>query len=82
MQGCPDADGVTDNESTCTNSAGTAEAKGCPALDEATLKLIKENLHFEVGESYFMTNSKHLLDNVAEGHVEKPRPHIVDQRSC
>lgn len=58
MQGCPDTDGVTDNEEdACSNSAGTAEAKECPELDEATLKLIKENLYSEFGESYLNMNS-------------------------
>ncbi|WP_317246712.1 OmpA family protein [Pontibacter sp. E15-1] len=65
--GCPvdsDGDGVPDNEDNCPNSPGTIETKGCPELDQATLKLLEEKVRFEFDQARVQDSYKQLLDSI------------------
>ncbi|WP_084694754.1 OmpA family protein [Pontibacter korlensis] len=77
--GCPvdsDGDGVPDNEDACPNSAGTAETKGCPELDEATLKLIEEKVRFEFDRARVQDSYKQLLDSITVA-LQKYPDHVL-----
>jgi outer membrane protein OmpA-like peptidoglycan-associated protein/opacity protein-like surface antigen len=73
--GCPvdsDGDGVPDHEDACPNSAGTAETKGCPELDEATQKLLEEKVRFEFDRARVQEGYKQLLDSIVVALTNYP----------
>ncbi|MDX5420505.1 MAG: OmpA family protein [Hymenobacteraceae bacterium] len=77
--GCPvdsDGDGVPDNEDLCPNSAGTAETKGCPELDERTKNLIKEKVRFEFDQARVQDGYRQLLDSIVVA-LEKYPDHVL-----
>ncbi|MCX2738665.1 OmpA family protein [Pontibacter sp. M82] len=77
--GCPvdsDGDGVPDNEDACPNSAGTMETKGCPELDEATMKLIEEKVRFEFDRARVQDSYKQLLDSITVA-LQKYPDHVL-----
>ena len=77
--GCPvdtDGDGVADNEDLCPNSPGTVETKGCPELDERTLKLIEEKVRFEFDQARVQDGYKQLLDSIVVA-LERYPDHVL-----
>ncbi|QCR24551.1 hypothetical protein C1N53_20780 [Pontibacter sp. SGAir0037] len=78
-QGCPidtDGDGIADHEDLCPNSAGPAENKGCPQLDERTLRLMEEKVRFEFDQARVQDGYRQLLDSIVVA-LERYPDHVL-----
>lgn len=77
--GCPvdtDGDGIPDHEDLCPNSAGPAENRGCPQLDERTLKLMEEKVRFEFDQARVQDGYRQLLDSIVVA-LERYPDHVL-----